>query len=115
MGPPLLIVTGPHSFKVTIVTLKRSRVDDAGRSRADNISSGVVNGTVDYTVTPLWSLRAGRGHGRDVLAFPLAERARAEGRGRAGGGWPHPLPRWRLVVGEQGSRRPVLRAWNAAT
>src|SRR5262249_46357448 len=40
------------------------------------------------------------------------------GKGRprvgAGGELPHPVPRWRLVIGEQGTSGPVLRAWGTA-
>ena len=49
---------------------------------------GQVHRAFDDIGTPLWSLRAGRGQGRAVLACPLAARARADGRERAGGDLP---------------------------
>ena len=53
----------------------------------------------------------GKDMGGPCWHFPWRrERGRKAG-GGAGDGWPHPLPRWRLVVGEQGSRRPVVLRW----
>jgi hypothetical protein len=63
---------------------------DAERQRAGWLC------TSDHKPTQCGQYAQGRGHGRAMLAFPLAERARAEVRGRAGGEVPHPLPRWRL-------------------